>query len=75
MPEVRVTATELKTGDRPTFSVTATDLKTSDSQTGEINEGDFILVCSEPLYLHTVDRYENGTVQLTLKVREETCSA
>lgn len=59
----------------PEIRVTATDLKTGDSNTGEIDEGDFILVCSEPLYLHAVDRQANGTVQLTLKTREDTGSA
>lgn len=47
--------------------VTAEDLKTGEKGVREVNAGDYVLIVTEPLYLAETRRHGNGTVVLTLK--------
>jgi hypothetical protein len=52
-----------------TLRVTVTDLETGDRETTEVAEGDCLLVCHEPCYLHHTSAYANGTHVVTIKGR------
>jgi hypothetical protein len=53
-----------------TIRVIVTDVETGDTDTTEISEGDYLLVCHEPCYLHYTNAYPNGTHVLTIKGRK-----
>ena len=49
------------------FRVTVEDLATGQKQSRVVTEGDYMLIPFAPCYLHTAQRYGNGTVMVTLK--------
>lgn len=54
----------------PAIRVTATDLDSGETGTRDIAAGDYFLIPVEPLYLDGITRHANGTVMLTLKRRK-----
>jgi hypothetical protein len=49
------------------FRVTVEDLETGEKQSQVVSEGDYMLIPFAPCYLHSAQRYGNGTVTVTLK--------
>jgi hypothetical protein len=49
------------------FRVTVEDLATGEKQSRVVSEGDYMLIPFAPCYLHSAQRYGNGTVSVTLK--------
>lgn len=49
------------------FRVTVEDLATGEKQSRIVAEGDYMLIPFAPCYLHSAQRYGNGTVSVTLK--------
>jgi hypothetical protein len=49
------------------FRVTVEDLETGEKQSRVVSEGDYMLIPFAPCYLHSAQRYGNGTVSVTLK--------
>lgn len=56
----------------PIVRITATDLDTGETGTKTIGAGDYSLIVTEPLYLAGVQQHGNGTVVLTLKRSTDT---
>lgn len=56
----------------PIVRITATDIDTGETGTSTIGTGDYSLIVTEPLYLANVQQHGNGTVILTLKRRTTT---
>lgn len=54
---------------KPVIKVTATDIETGESGTREVGAGDYIVIPVEPLYVHGEQRHANGTITITLKRR------
>lgn len=55
---------------KPAIRVTVEDLASGDEETQVINEGDYLLITTEPCYLsHTQAYPKSGTHQLTIKGR------
>jgi hypothetical protein len=51
--------------------VTVTDEQTGDADEAVVQDGDYIIVCADPCYLHGVQAHGNGTHVLTVKGRRE----
>lgn len=56
--------------DKPTIRVTARDLDLGDEGVQELEPGQFVVVCAEPMFVAHEQRHRNGTVVITLKRRE-----
>jgi hypothetical protein len=53
-----------------TLRVTVTDVETGDTDTAEVPEGDYLLICHEPCHLTYTSVYPTtGTHVLTIKGR------
>lgn len=54
--------------------VTVLDEQTSEIEESRVEDGDYVLITTEPCYLHHVASYANGTHVLTVKKRPVTAS-
>lgn len=52
-----------------TLIVIVRDEQTGDEETQRVAEGDYVIVCHDPCYLHGVQTHRNGTHVLTVKGR------
>jgi hypothetical protein len=52
------------------LKVTVVDEQTGDTETQTVTDGDYLLICVDPCYLHYVNHFpKSGTAQLTIKGR------
>lgn len=54
----------------PIIRVTARDLDSGEEGVQHLAAGQFVVVCAEPMHVVHDQRYDDGTVHLTLKRRE-----
>lgn len=47
--------------------VTVEDLETGDTETKDVADGDYVLICVAPCYLHQTNEYTAGTHVMTVK--------
>lgn len=53
------------------IKVTVSDPDTGEELAQQILDDDYVLICAGNRYLHHVNAHANGTVVLTVKVRQE----
>lgn len=52
------------------LKVTVVDEQTGDTETQTVADGDYLLICVDPCYLHYINHFpKSGTAQLTIKGR------
>lgn len=52
------------------LTVTVVDDQTGDIDTAKVADGDYLLIVTDPAYLHHTDAHANGTHVLTVKGRK-----
>lgn len=58
----------------PIVRVTARDMQLGDEVVKDLRPGQFVVVCAEPMHVVHDQRYDDGTVLITLKRRDQDAS-
>lgn len=51
------------------LKVTVVDEQTGETETAQVPDGDYLIICVQPCWLHHVQAHNNGTHVLTVKGR------
>jgi len=53
--------------DAPVLRVTARDIDLGDEEVAEVPSGTYVILCTEPAHVASIQKHANGTVVITVK--------
>ena len=62
-------ASKSQTRDDVVLNVAAVDVETGLTEHASVKRGDYVILCTEPAYIASIQTYPNGTHVITVKGR------